>query len=139
MGRSGYHPRVWEVEPVDCRWVGSPLAPSNQALFLAHLCSALRYSAIVAMASTAGKAGSDTLRAVTDACKNKEWSKAIRIMTSLPETANSPVLLWYHTSSPAPSLRVTPLTPRFSIAIALESLVPGAFWCFVDASSRKPG
>ncbi|KAG0562763.1 hypothetical protein KC19_9G169700 [Ceratodon purpureus] len=45
------------------------------------------------MASAAGKAGSETLRAVAEACKKKEWSKAIRIITSLPETANSPVLL----------------------------------------------
>lgn len=56
------------------------------------------------MASAAGKAGSEPLREVAEACKKKEWSKAIRIITSLPETANSPLLLWYARIS---RLRVT--------------------------------
>jgi hypothetical protein len=47
----------------------------------------------LAMASAAGKAGNEPLREVAEACKKKEWSKAIRIITSLPETANSPLLL----------------------------------------------
>jgi hypothetical protein len=58
----------------------------------------------LAMASAAGKAGSEPLREVAEACKKKEWSKAIRIITSLPETANSPLLLWYARIS---RLRVT--------------------------------
>lgn len=47
------------------------------------------------MASAAGKTGSEHVRAVAEACKKKEWSKAIRIITSLPETANSALLIWY--------------------------------------------
>lgn len=45
------------------------------------------------MASAVENSGSESLRAVVEACKKKEWSKAIRIISSLPETTNSHLLL----------------------------------------------
>jgi hypothetical protein len=38
--------------------------------------------------------GSESLRAVAEACKKQEWSKAIRIINSIAEVNTSPLLLW---------------------------------------------